>query len=93
MVMPELIDVIDEQLIRKWCDEVRKSDNCGFSEVQEKEKQALKEKLADEDKKLVDYLSIAVENKMDYIYFEACRKLFFFAFKAGMDFQKELDEE
>lgn len=93
MIMPELIDVIDEQLIRKWCDEVRQSDNCGFSNIQEKEEQALKEKLADVDKKLVDYLINAVENKMDYIYFEACRKLFVFAFKAGIDFQKELEEE
>lgn len=93
MVMPELIDVIDEQLIRKWCDEVRKSDDCGFFKIQEKQKQALKEKLAEDDKKLVDYLSTAVENKTEYIYFEACKKLFFFAFKAGMDFQKALEEE
>ncbi|MDE6690929.1 MAG: hypothetical protein K2K04_03075, partial [Clostridia bacterium] len=93
MIIPDLIDVIDDQLISKWREEIEKADECGYLKRQNELKEELKEQLDDSQMKNLNYLELAVENKMDYIYFVIIKQLFMFALKAGMDIQKALDEQ
>ena len=93
MIIPDLIDVIYDQLISKWREKIEKADECGYLKRQKELTEKLKEQLDDSQMKNVNYLALAVENRMDYIYYEICRHLFLFSLKAGMDMQKAFDKE
>lgn len=93
MIIPDIIDVIYDQLISKWREEIEKVDECGYLKRQNELKEELKEQLDDSQMKNVKYLALAVENRMDYIYFKIIKQLFMFALKAGMDMQKAFDEQ
>ena len=93
MNIPEFFDVIDSQLIFKWRNEIEKTDNCNMMRAPQKEKEALAAQLSDEQKKLLNDFELSVINRMDYMYYEICKHLFYFGLKAGMDMQTVLDEE
>ena len=92
MQMPMLFDVVDLHLLSKWRDEIEREENCNIMGDPQEAKTILAGKLNDEQKKLLDSFELALINRLDYIYYLLCRQLFYFALKAGTDFQKALDE-
>lgn len=93
MVIPELFDVIEAKVVSKWREEIEKTDDCLTMQAPQKDKEALTAQLSDEQKKLLHSFEWDMINKMDYIYYEICKHLFYFGLKAGMDIQAVLSEE
>lgn len=91
--MLELFDVVDAQLIFKWCKEIEANDDCVIMKAPIKGKQDLSVQLSDEQKNLLNIFEAQLINKMEYMYYEICRRLFYFGLKAGMDMQAALSEE
>lgn len=93
MEIPDLFDEVYSHTCDFWRDKIEEADDlCEIKTVNEVKAQ-LDEKLDGETKKLAVRYGVAVENKMDYICYQVCRRLFFFSIKAGMEMQKAFDEE
>ncbi len=89
----DLMDVIYAQLIVKWREEVEKADECGFQKQLREAEEELTAQSDPQTAELARRYVLAVGNSSDYINFEIAKPFFYFAFKAGMDFQKALDDE
>lgn len=86
----ELYDVLEAYMVSEWREQIEKEDKRGFIKQSGEEKYVLKAQLNDEQKKLLDGYSLNLENAYEDTFYEICKNLFYFAFKAGMDFQKAL---
>ena len=93
MIIPDLFDEVYVHLCDFWREKIEKTDDMGYIESENEIKAQLKEKLDDETMTLAKRYGVAVECKVEHIYYEVCRHLFFFAVKAGMDMQKAFDKE
>ena len=93
MEIPDLFDEVYTHTCDFWREKIEKADDLCEIKTANEVKAQLDEKLDGETKKLAVRYGVAVENKMDYIYYEICRHLFYFSIKAGMDMQKAFDEE
>ena len=93
MEIPNLFDEVYVHLSDFWREKIETADNLGYIKREDEVKAQLNEKLDEETKIIAKLFGIAVENKMEYIYYEICRHLFLFAIKAGMDMQKAFDEQ
>lgn len=92
MEIPDLFDEIYVHLCDFWRGKIEKADKLGYIKREDEVKAQLNEKLDEETKNIAKLYGITVENKMEHIYYEICRHLFFFSIKAGMDMQKTFDE-
>lgn len=92
MHMPMLFDVVELHLMSKWRDKIEKEENCNIMGDPQEAKAKLAEKLDKAQKELLDSFEFTLINRYDCLYYFLCRQLFYFAFKAGTDFQKALDE-
>ena len=93
MEIPDLFDEVYVHLVEYWSEKIKKADDMGYIENENEIQAKLKEKLDEETMKLAKRYVVAVECKVEHIYYEVCRHLFFFAVKAGMDMQKAFDKE
>lgn len=93
MVIPDLFDEVYAHLVDFWREKIEKADDMGYIQREKEVKAQLNEKLDDATKEIAKLYGVTMINREEHIYYEICRHLFFFALKAGIDFQKALEEE
>lgn len=83
-----LYDLIFQNAIRKWRQEIEESDNCNLKKILDKEKDLLCAVVDEKNYKLVNHFKLAVENYIDYIFYCVDIKLINMCIKIGMELQK-----
>lgn len=92
MEIPELIDIIYGQVLDKYRKQLEKDDQSHINKRVEKDKLALTQQLNDLQKELLDNYTLAVEDRLDYIYYKLNTYLLNLGIKYGMNLQKALDK-
>lgn len=86
-----LYDLICDQAIDKWRDEIEKED-CILKKTMEKHRDLLCAAVGEDNRNLVNQFKFAVENYLDDIYLYVHIKLINTCIKIGMELQKFYDE-
>lgn len=92
MEISELFDVIDMYLISKWRKREEAEGDGFWSRNINEHKNNLLATLKDEQKEILNYLELCIENNMDELFYRVGKKLFYFGFNAGIAMQKAIDE-
>lgn len=93
MNIPEHFDFINSNLIYKWRKEIEQTDRCNVMTKPQKEKTAFMKQLNEKQRNLLNYFELSVINKFDYIFYDICKRLFYFGIKTGMDLKDALNKE
>lgn len=93
MHIPELIDIVDSQILGEYLEQIENNDHCIIMTDADEEKAKLSAQLNDEQKKLLDRYTFALENKFDYIRYLLNTFVLQIGIKYGMDLQKAYNEE
>lgn len=93
MEIPELIDIVYNQILDKYREKIEKEDNCIIMKDAGEEKDALLKLLNDEQKKLLNRYSTALENKFEYLNYQLNTFLLYIGIKYGMELQKAFNDE
>lgn len=89
----KLFDMIEKTRLYDLRDKIEKMDEIGDIERVRKAEETLAATLNDEQKQQLKHLELAIENKMDYLYYEVQVYLTNIAFRMGMEMQRSFDEE
>lgn len=87
-----IYDLIDRKLLGEWRDAVEKNGDCGFILKETESKKELLAKLKESDKKLFAHYILAIENKIEFIYYNLNVKILNFGIKIGIKLQKSFTE-
>lgn len=89
----KIYDLLGDSLLDKWRDKIEatESKTWFFTRVQEAFDELSKE-LNEEEKELLKSYSLAIENKLDYIYYNLKIKILNFGIKIGMELEKSFAE-
>lgn len=80
-------------LLHKWRDEIEQTENEALFFIKEKEAlEGLEKKLGKQEQELLITYSLAIENKLDYIYYNLNIKILNYGIKIGMDLQKAFED-
>ena len=93
MEIPELIDIIYDQILNKFREKIEKTDRCIIMTDVDKEKDSLTEQLNDEQKRLLGRYTNALEMRYDYINFQLNSLCLNIGIKYGMALQEAFNEE
>lgn len=93
MEYSEIYNLLDNKILHEWREEIEKNGKdswfmAGVREAFEK----LEPKLDEEEKKLLTDYSLAIENKLDYIYYNLKIKILNFGVKIGMELERAFAE-
>lgn len=79
--------------MHKWRDEIEQTENEALFFIKEKEAlEGLEKKLGKQEQELLITYSLAIENKLDYIYYNLNIKILNYGIKIGMDLQKAFED-
>lgn len=93
MEIPELIDIVYNQILDKYREKIEKEDNCIIMKDAGEEKDALLKLLNDEQKNLLNRYFTALENKFEYLNYQLNTFLLYIGIKYGMELQKAFNDE
>lgn len=93
MEKSKIYDLLGDSLLHKWKDKIEEteSDTWFFTRVQEVFAELEKE-LNEQEKDLLKSYSLALENKIDYIYYNLKIKILNLGIKIGMELEKSFAE-
>lgn len=93
MEKSKIYDLLDGELLHKWKDKIEETerDTCFFTNVQETLTELAKT-LNEDEKQLLKSYTLAIENKLDYIFYNLKIKLLNFGIKIGMELEKSFAE-
>lgn len=88
-----IYDLLDSKLLHEWKDKIEETehDTWFFTRAQEAFEKLEKE-LNDQEKELLKSYSLAIENKLDYIYYNLKIKILSFGIKIGIELEKAFAE-
>lgn len=87
-----ILDLIEDAYFDKWTNEIKKADEGKHYETMLKNRQLLKEKFKDENKKIVDNYTYSLEIYQDIKLYKMFTKILSIGIKIGIDVQKILSE-
>lgn len=89
-----IYDLLDSGLLLKWKDRIEETecDSWFFAKAKEAFEELEKE-LNEQEKGLLKSYSLAIENKLDYIYYNLKIKILHFGIKIGIELEKSFAEE
>lgn len=94
MEKSKIYDLLDSKLLHEWRDKVEKAESdTWFFTNEKKEFNELYEKLDEQEKELLKSYSLAIENKLDYIYYNLKIKILNYGIKIGMEIEKSFSEQ
>lgn len=89
-----LYDLLESGLLHKWKDKIEETEtNTWFFTREQEAYNELEKELNEQEKKLLKSYSLAVENKLDYVYYNLNIKVLNFGIKIGQEWQKALIED
>lgn len=94
MEKSKIYDLLDSKLLHEWRDKVEKAESDTWFFAKEKAVfNELYEKLDEQEKELLKSYSLAIENKLDYIYYNLKIKILNYGIKIGMEIEKSFSEQ
>lgn len=93
MKAEKLFDLIEKERLYDLREKIEERDEIGFHKKMQEQREALEATLNDEQKKLLSYFALSLENKMDQIHYEVEVYLTGYVFRLGMEMQRAFDEE
>lgn len=89
-----LYDLVESGLLHKWKDKIEETEsNTWFFTREQEAYNELEKLLNEEEKKSLKSYSLAIENKLDYIYYNLKIKVLNFGIKIGLELQKAFMED
>lgn len=88
----QLYDFLENGLLRNWRKEIEESDYCDFAKHEKKILAELILRLSDKDKKLLTSYALAIEDRMDYLYYNLTIKILNYGINFGINLQKSFIE-
>lgn len=93
MEKSKIYDLLDTRLLHKWRDKIEEAEGGTWFFTNEQEVfDELERQLNEQEKKLLKSYSLAIENKLDYIYYNLKIKILNFGIKIGMELEKSFAE-
>lgn len=88
-----LYDLLDRQLLSQWKEMIEKTESESWFFTNEKEViKELETELNEKSKKLLTSYALAIENRIDYLYYNLSIKILNVGIKIGMELQKSFAE-
>ena len=87
------LDMMEKVELADLREKIEEKDECEFGKTARETKEELCAELNEKQKKILDHFELAVENKLDYVYYCVQAHLLNRAFRLGMEMQSALDEE
>lgn len=92
MVESILYTLLETNIIRKWCEEFERENNCYKKEV-ESEKAMLLAVLREKDPTLINAYSLALQNYSEALYRNLAVKCLHLGIQIGLELQKSFKED
>lgn len=92
MERSKIYDILSRELLPEWKGKVEGDDGCGFASQEKELIEELTAELTDKGKKLLTSYTLAVENRIDYVYYNLKIKILNLGIKIGMELQQAFKE-
>ena len=93
MEKSEIYNLLDGELLHKWKNKIEETEsNTWFFMRAQETFDKLEKELNEQEKELLRLYSLAIENKLDYIYYNLKIKILNYGIKIGMELEKFFTE-